>query len=158
VYTRVSDNRILRIAQNANQEPGETGLLAYISATRNFTEGSKINIPCCVLLARQLRATVAWCACTQHTRATWRTSYANFACINCVTYAPDSRRMRASHKSVNLTQMLRARWFFIPITWLYYDCIESAVEHSINIFFIPMRSSNTMKKFSLVAFRIRGCI
>jgi hypothetical protein len=37
------------------------------------------TIPCC---ARQVRATFAWC-----TRATWRTSYANFARNICVTYA-----------------------------------------------------------------------
>jgi hypothetical protein len=29
-----------------------------------------------------------------------RTSYANFACHICVTYAPDSRRMRASHQRI----------------------------------------------------------
>jgi hypothetical protein len=51
--------------------------------------------------ARQVRATFAWC-----TRATWRTSYANFARNICVTYAPDSRRMGVT--SANPTQMLCA--------------------------------------------------
>jgi hypothetical protein len=36
----------------------------------------------------------------------WRTSYANYARNICVTYAPDSRRMRVT--SANLKQMLRA--------------------------------------------------
>jgi hypothetical protein len=44
--------------------------------------------------------------CAQHLRATWRTSYANFARNICVTYAPDSRRMRVTF--ANPTQMLRA--------------------------------------------------
>jgi hypothetical protein len=51
--------------------------------------GSKSNIPCCALIARQVRATFAWL------RATWRRSYANFARSICVTYAPDSRRIHA---------------------------------------------------------------
>jgi hypothetical protein len=60
------------------------------------TEGSKSNIPCC---ARQVRATFAW-------YADGHTSYANFARNICVTYAPDSLRMRVT--SANPTQMLRA--------------------------------------------------
>jgi hypothetical protein len=59
------------------------------------TEGSKSNIPCCALLARQVRATFAWC-----TRAKWRTSYVNFTRNLCVTYAPDSCRMRMSHPRI----------------------------------------------------------
>jgi hypothetical protein len=57
----------------------------------NIQRGPKVTS----LVARQVRATFAWC-----TRATWRTSYANFARNICVTYAPDSRRMRASHPRI----------------------------------------------------------
>jgi hypothetical protein len=55
-------------------------------------EGSKSNISCCALLARRVRATFAW-----YTRDT---SYANFARNICVTYAPDSRRIHASHPRI----------------------------------------------------------
>jgi hypothetical protein len=58
------------------------------------TEGSKSNL-CCALLARQVRATFAWC-----TWATRRT-YANFARNICVTYAPDSHTPDARVTSAN---------------------------------------------------------
>jgi hypothetical protein len=61
----------------------------------SHTEGSKCNIPCCALLGRQKGATFACC-----TRATWRTSYTKSARNICMTYAPDSRRMRASHPRI----------------------------------------------------------
>jgi hypothetical protein len=87
----------------------------------SHTEGSKSNIHCCALLSRQVRATLtfAW-----WTRATWRTSYANFARNICVTYSPDthrihSRRMRTSHPRIrrfaHLPRATKECYFWSPL-------------------------------------------
>jgi hypothetical protein len=62
----------------------------FITDIKVIQRGSKVTS----LVARSSRG-----RCAQHlhdTRTTWRTSYANFARNICVTYAPDSRRMRVT--------------------------------------------------------------
>jgi hypothetical protein len=78
-------------------------LVAPIKKMYLCTEGFKSNIHAVALPARQVRATIAW---LRGLHCTWRTAYANFTRTICVTYAPDSRRMRVT--SANPTQMLRA--------------------------------------------------
>jgi hypothetical protein len=58
--------------------------------------------------------------CARHlhdTRATWRTSYANFARNICVTYAPDSRRMRVTSAIARTCRTMSAQQGMFLCNW-----------------------------------------
>jgi hypothetical protein len=89
--------------------------------------------------AAQVCATFAWC-----TRATWRTSYANFGRNICVTYAADSRRMRALHPRIGpKCCTCRAQQGMFCRCW-YYSCRDCTCAHASQKQYVSLKPTKSV--------------